>query len=439
MRILSLGFPLPGPSIDNFSFFNAPSFFDYDALIVDPRALSQLIADIVERDLEHYTFAGERVTIGGGDAAGVPLTELLHARADETTRLLSRGGLIVCLAIPDVLHTGIVDGPGLSRYCWLPEETSSLLAAIMRRGNGTAFAPADLDQPFGTMLTRTKARLTYQVHFNVSDIAFPGTVVGRSVGEAAIAITLPVSGGQLALIPPPTRALDSQGRYQVSEALQDALRWTLRGSSGSSAPLWLGDYSLPGQSERHAALEGARARLAAARDETSLAARGVDSIERLRRILWEEGRFGLEEVVCEALVQLGFRNRSNEPGASPTIELHADDGAIRTGLLEVIGSEEAVGMDAHYRMRRRLEDAIAARAQAPRGLLVVNGFRRRTPSERPAQYTAELGVAAHQLRYGLATTLQVFHALHASLEGDEAIAKAFCERLLATDGALSDD
>ena len=56
-RILSLGFPLPGPQVDNYTFLSAPSFFDYDAIVVDPNALSLLIESVIDGSAEAATFA----------------------------------------------------------------------------------------------------------------------------------------------------------------------------------------------------------------------------------------------------------------------------------------------------------------------------------------------------------------------------------------------
>ena len=36
MRLLSIGYPMPHRLIDNHTIFNAPTLFDYDAIIVDP-------------------------------------------------------------------------------------------------------------------------------------------------------------------------------------------------------------------------------------------------------------------------------------------------------------------------------------------------------------------------------------------------------------------
>ena len=55
MRILSLGFPMPGPQVDNHSFASAPVFFDYDAIVVNPLALSQFIEEVVSGSKEHTT------------------------------------------------------------------------------------------------------------------------------------------------------------------------------------------------------------------------------------------------------------------------------------------------------------------------------------------------------------------------------------------------
>jgi hypothetical protein len=311
----------------------------------------------------------------------------------------------------------------------------------MQRASGTEFAPLDLDHPLGPMLATTKSKLAYQVHFDLSD-HFEGTVVARSAGGAVIAVDAPLAGGRLVLLPPPARALESQSRYQVSEALQEAIRRTLRLPSGSGVPAWLDAYDLPGLVERRQGLSDARQRLSDAATAVDTAADELESIGLYQRLLWEEGRFALSEAVHAALTLVGFRVRTNGPGAPATVELASNAGASRTALLEIAASEDAAGMDAHYAMRRRIEDAVASGRPANsqlRGLLVVNGYRRRDPSERPPQYTPELANAAAQLRYALTTTEQLFHAIRAALSGDDTTVERFRERLLTTDGVLSDD
>ena len=52
MRVLVIGFPLPDPQIDNYNFLSAPSFFDYDALVVDTASVSRTIEEVVDQSQE---------------------------------------------------------------------------------------------------------------------------------------------------------------------------------------------------------------------------------------------------------------------------------------------------------------------------------------------------------------------------------------------------
>ena len=147
---------------------------------------------------------------------------------------------------------------------------------------------------------------------------------------------------------------------------------------------------------------------------------------------------GLEEPVRDALSQIGFRIIASNLDSPAWIQLPADKAGKQAALLEVEGNINAVGMEAHYRLRRRLEDAIA-KGKPRRGLLIINGHRTTAPAERPAQYDDSLRVAAESLRYCIATTEQLFHAVRASLEGDTATVEAFRQRLLTTEGILQED
>jgi len=154
-------------------------------------------------------------------------------------------------------------------------------------------------------------------------------------------------------------------------------------------------------------------------------------------LLWEQGHLGLEEAVRQALTLIGFRV-APEALDAPAQIMFDDSPTERPVLLETDASDEAVSLDAHYRLRRRLEDSIAA-GSPKRGLLVINGYRRTAPAERPQQYTEELRQSAERLRYCLATAEQLFHAIRASLSGDDATVAHFRERLVTTEGVLQED
>ncbi len=436
MRIVSLGFPMPGPCVDNHTFANAPSFFDYDAIVVDPRPLSDLIEEIADGSELHTARSGERVVNGGSSANAVGLGDLLRDRRDETAWLLARGGIVVCFAYPNVMHERVAGLAGCDRYCWLPApEGVRYDEPFLRRGEGTGIEPAASDHPFEAFLTLFANRLAYHAYFEDES---RGTVLARSAGGAAVALELPVGEGRVIFLPPLARPPASEERYELSNALQEAVRQTLRLASSSSAPYWLSDYQLPELVERLAARSEAATDLTEAKTALAVTDEAVEELERYQRLLWQEGRYGLEEGVRAALALLGFSVTPPELEAPAKISITDDRLNQRSAMLEVDASEGAAGLGGHYRLRQRLEGAIA-QGKPAQGLLVINGYRRTPPAERPAQYDDALRVAAERLRYCVATTVQLFHAVRAALEGDDATVAAFRERLLTTEGILHDD
>ena len=441
MRILSLGFPMPGPQVDNHTFANAPTFFDYDALVVNPQALSQLIEDVVSGGEAHTTGSRQPVANAPTTPDAVGLADLLRDRQEETARLLARGGLVVCFAYPNVVHQRVAGFTGCDRYFWLPAPPGlQYREPFLRRGEGATIIPTEHDHPFGPFVHQYRTQLAYHAYFADDAPGFAGAarVFARSAGGAAVAVELLLAQGRAVFLPPPARAPSGDARYAYSNALQDGIRHALRLAATSSPPTWLRQYELPDLSERLAAREEAQRRLAQAQEALAAGEDTVEERERYRRLLWQEGKHGLEQPVRDALALLGFRLIPEEIDAPAEIRLDADRRRRQIALLEVEASDEAVGMDGHHRLRRRLEEAIA-QGRPKRGLLVINGYRTQPPSQRPAQYQDTLRVAAESMRYCIATTEQLFHAVRAALEGDEETVHAFRERLLATEGIMHDD
>ena len=431
MRVLVIGFPLPDPQIDNYNFLSAPSFFDYDALVVDTASVSRTIEEVVDQSQERLTYADRPVVNGPTSPLAVGLADALRRRQDETQRLLARGDLVVCFAYPDVPHPRVTGFPGCHRYYWLPAPAGLTYAPPhLMPGEGTEVLSAETDHPFAPYIDRFRANLLYRAYFSEGGLGPGARVFARCTGGAAVGVELAVGNGRVVFLPPIRSLGTGTDRYPIAERILDCTRHSLSMAAAGPPPAWASRYALPGLAEREARRQEAEGEIASAEARLDEARAEVESLERHRRLLWQEGKHGLEPVVRDALRLLGFK--VTEDLDRPAEAIWGEE----TLLLEVEGSSEAVDMAPHYRLRRRLEEALERTARPQRRLIVVNGYRLRPPEERPAQYSDALRVAAETMRYGLVTGLQLFQAVEKALEKDEAAVEAFRERLLSAEGAL---
>ena len=120
MRIISIGCPIPSPSVDNHSIANASSIFDYDACIVDLQSVSEQIEGIAATTLDVKAPDGRAIGIGESGAFHFGLGELLQQRQLEFQQLLDNGRCARRLRISNVRHPNIASFPGLNRYSLIP-------------------------------------------------------------------------------------------------------------------------------------------------------------------------------------------------------------------------------------------------------------------------------------------------------------------------------
>lgn len=422
-RILSLGFPLPGVRVDNYNFVSAPAFFDYDAIVVNPLALSELVEGVLAGSVEAATYTGAAVVADPRSAADVALADVLLRRRDETQRLLAHGGVVVCFAHPPVAH----DVPGAGRvgtYDWLGD------APPLVAGEGSSAHIIDFQHPLAPFVLSQAANVAYRAHID-APTSVRASVFAQSYGGAAIAAELPSAQGRVVMLPA-LRALPAgDGRYAMSEALQAGIRRLLGTTAEGREPYWLPSHAIPGLAERAHATADARAAAEAADASLRNAESHEDELAQYHRLLWQEGVVGLESVVIDALRLVDFQVYAQN---ADEVELRDGDASV---LLEVGASIEAVDMAPHYRLRQRIEAAIQRRGMAPRGLIFVNGFRLQAPSERGQQAADSLRLAAEAMRYCVAPTTALFDAVVAQLRGDTDAVAAFRAALVATDGYIA--
>lgn len=432
-RILSLGFPLPGTQVDNYNFLSAPSFFDYDAIVVEPRALSILIESMCAGEAEAATYADVPIRNGEATATSESLADVLLRRCGETARLLRNGGVIVCFAQPPVAHERIVGAERMDDYYWLPDD----LAAVCRppalvAGDGTQAHVVDYEHPLASFVVGQLANVAYRAHFDLG-IVQGARVFARSQGGAAVGIEPLAQSGRLMLLPTLRAVPAGQARYAMSDVLQAGIRRALGAIAAGREPGWLASHPLPGLDERAAALADAQQALGKAQSRLTDATASHDELARYRALLWQEGSIGLNEVVVDALRCIGFDVYAQDPNA---IEIHSGGTAA---LVEIEGGEYPIDLAPHYRLRQRIEQAIERRGVAPRGLIIVNGRRLTPPGDREPEVSDALRLASETMRYAVAPTSGLYAAVAAQLAGDEAMVAAYRCRLISEDGLLLGD
>jgi len=434
MRVLSLGIPLPDPQVDNYDWARALSFFDYDAIVVDPAAaVSEMVEGVVRDGTSFTSYDEEPVQNGPTTAQAVGLADLLKRRRDETERLLGRGGLVVCFAYPDVAHPRVSGFTGCHRYYWLPAPAGASYGPdYLKPAGGSEARVTDYEHPFADLLERHRHLFHYRAVFAEGAAGFGEAckVIARSPGGAALAIDLAVGGGRIVFLPALPPRLNTPDRTSLAGGVVAAVRNLLLLSSEGPAPAWVSGYTLPGLQEAQERVDRAETKLESLEIELDEARDAYREIDRYRRMLWQEGKYGLDLPVRDALALLGMTNFS-KPDDPATFSF-----GDRRVFVETEGSVEAVGMAPHYRLRQRIEREIEGKAEAPKGLVVVNGYRETPPNDRPQQYLDSLKLAAESMRYCILEAVKLFQAVRAKMTGDDAGVRAFLQSLMETEGVF---
>ena len=432
MRILSIGQGMPDAAIDNYNWASALSFFDFDALLIEPMlGVSKFVEDVARGEGEYETYDELPISEGFTNADAVGVVDILRRRRDETERFLARGGLVVCFAYPDVAHTRVLGFTGFHRYHWLPApEGADYGPAYLKPASGRSVKVLDWEHPFANFLDSTTAFL-YRASIAEGAAGFPGArVIARSSGGAAVAVDVPVGAGRVIFIPALALNLAAQQRSQIAGSLAAAIRNTLLTEAEGSAPEWIEKVSLPGIEDARTRMEDAEAKLDELEADLDAARNEYRGLDRYRRILWQQGKYGFELPVRDAFTLLGATGYS-QPDEPAIFNMGSE-----TVMVEAESSLGEVGMEPHYRLRERIESRIATDKRRAFGLIVVNGHSQVAPSERERQYTDPLRIAAESMRYCVITATDLFDAVRDKIEG-KGDAKSFLRRLVETEGVFT--
>ena len=269
MRILSISFPLPGRGIDNHNIVNAPAFFDYDAIVVDPMAVSRTIEEVIAGTGELRTGDDQRVANLATSPLVVGLDELLSSRRQQTELLLRRGGLVVTFAAPDVLHHQVAGLPAWRRFSWLPEPDAGTWQTVISPASGRGCETSDPSHPFAPFADYAGSRCSYRGFFVEGDADFQ--VVARSPGGAALGAEFKVDRGRVVMLPALADPGTGPARAELARVIRQCLADVSEQVTVETEPAWAVAVELPGLTDLEQTEVGAASKLDDARADLEVA------------------------------------------------------------------------------------------------------------------------------------------------------------------------
>jgi hypothetical protein len=426
-RFLALDWDLRHPNFLVDSFYEAPSFAAFDAVFLDPAAISaRWRGDIpTERDGQRRTYAGTDYGLGR------TLSRLMIKRRRECGDLLLRGGgLVICRLRPRGEGIEIIaeDGPQerIDRFSWLP--TISLVDRqhqltfpangrfVARRGRDLRLEGSG--SPFEEYLRAFEGRIEYTAIYEdllSTPIERFATVLARNRVGDILALEIPFEDGAFVLLPPLQGVSPAREATILAQVAGDVAG---RGSF-SPEPDWTPSVPFPGEEalrDELSSVETRREKLDAKAEEVSIK---LHELLAPKPMLYAKGQRVLLPAVGAALSALGF-----------DVEVEFDHLVARSeeGDAQIVAAateSAAVDITSYRRLLRRVDTARTEDVGPDKGILVVSGSRELDPSHRPKQFTEAVARGCKSQEFCLVTAFQLYKLVLAVAEGgDDAAPKA---------------
>lgn len=225
LKILSVDFYLRGAGIRNASFLDAPSFSDYDVVIIDPNPISEFWTSKIRPEDDGSLWSYSLLDGGFGNS----LKQFFNNRAEEINLLLSiTGGILICILRNKGSILNLASSPyvkdkssAIARYSWFPNARLSpyFFNPVYRIGESIKIV--DKKHPFSQFISVLKENIYYEAIIDgLSRIAKPIAV--SKVGEL-IGCEVSFGKGKIIFLPP-TKKVDQD---MVAGILIDCIRKSL--------------------------------------------------------------------------------------------------------------------------------------------------------------------------------------------------------------------
>lgn len=274
-------------------------------------------------------------------------SDVMEAKRLEAEKLLSKGGIIVCLAAPEI------DKSFLSirarSYDWIPVAG---LGNIVLKGEGQRFTRVN-SSAFNKYLElqgivwyaylEKSQRTNYQI-------------LAKNEGEFAIAARIQVGKGSIYFLP---LSINTNWLNVIYECLDSA--WKQRDDQ-RTPPKWVSEIIIPQQKEITDELAQIDSKIKTLAEKSRGLSKSLEERLGIRKLLYEQGP-PLEDAVGAFFEEIGYKLQKKDD-----MDL-VYEGLDRMIILEVTGSDGTIGLG---KLRQLLDFMEKEKERAPKGILVGN-------------------------------------------------------------------
>ena len=427
IKILSLGINLEHDLFVNSNFVEAPSFADFDVVIIEPQGLSQIWTTKALK-----TQAGNYFTDTSRDGGyGKHVFQLFEMRKRQIVKLLtSTQGLLICYLrnlerslhikfsgrteqlniyswLP-IYHYLLDEPPGETRYITFPG------GITFRKDIGQEVFLSQKHSFFSPYFYAFRKQIKYECIIEPSkDIRKFINIIFENKVKDILSCEFQINGGKIIFIPP-NLSKDSKKQAGV---LLDCIKGSFELELESPAPEWISAYFLPDENKNTEKIVALNEKISELQQKKENLENEQNYIAKFKGLLYEKGKRTLEPLVREAFKLIGFKV------LKPEVYEEEYDLYIKEKGLTIIGEVEGtdnsqINKDKYTQLLDYVETEIDKRVDC-KGIRIGNAFRNQDPASRAGQFSKHAIIGCERQKYCRITTIHLFEIVKELVSGNK--------------------
>lgn len=399
--------------VDEEDFSSANSFYDYDAILIDPAEVSSLWTDYL-RPRDDGSFRSNPRE-DGGLTRGVQ--NLMRARREEIEELLNKNRSVFCkLRKPGKDLTVVKNGENknVGRYSWLPigEELFSPGRKSVKKRQGERLEITRKDLQLGAFLDSYRDLVSYSAVLdkNIKKVDSAAEAIARTPSGELVAFTLKANGGSIHFLPA-EMDLDKSARKDFLEVAENIF-----GFQFNQGPGWLDDHSLEEEKTLKSEFEEIKEEVSKLKHKMEEKRKELKAVSSFKRLLVAGSEFELKTVLQRALKELGFETKRADTGIDLLVTSPEGE---RFALKVGVNRDGPLGLEPYHELVRGINDLKIYENDDPQGVLLVNGYSSSDPAERPEQVKDELLSGCNLYGFTVVTSTELFELVKEKLSREE--------------------